>query len=178
MVAIGYPTTPEITYGFGGTVGYKDFDVSLFFQGSARSSFFINPENISPFVLNGGAQNGLLDVIEESHWSEDNRDAYAFWPRLSPQFIQNNTLNLNGSQHQSTWWMRDGSFLRLKNVEIGYNLPTEKSQRFGLNRLRVYLSGTNLWVWSKFKMWDVEMGGKGLGYPVQSVYNVGILVDF
>ena len=179
MVPIGWPTTPEITYGFGGTVGYKDFDLSLFFQGSARSSFFINPENISPFVLNGGAQNGLLSVVEESHWSEDNRDAYAFWPRLSPQFVQNNTLRFGpNEQYQSTWWMRNGTFLRLKNVEIGYNLPTEKSRRFGVNRFRMYLSGSNLWVWSKFKMWDVEMGGKGLGYPVQSVYNVGILVDF
>ncbi|TJY64502.1 TonB-dependent receptor [Sphingobacterium alkalisoli] len=178
MVAIGHPTTPEITYGFGGTIGYKDFDLSLFFQGSARSSFFINAENIAPFVINGSAQNGLLDVVAESHWSEDNRDSYALWPRLSPQFVQNNTLRFGNSQYQSTWWMRNGTFLRLKNVEIGYNLPSEKMARFGVNRLRAYLSGSNLWVWSKFKMWDVEMGGRGLGYPVQSVYNVGLLLDF
>ncbi|WP_202912374.1 SusC/RagA family TonB-linked outer membrane protein [Sphingobacterium olei] len=178
MVAIGYPTTPEITYGFGGTIGYKAFDLSLFFQGSARSSFFINAENIAPFVINGSAQNGLLDVVAESHWSEENRDSYALWPRLSPQFVQNNTLRFGSNQYQSTWWMRNGTFLRLKNVEIGYNLPSEKTTRFGVNRLRAYLSGSNLWVWSKFKMWDVEMGGRGLGYPVQSVYNVGLLLDF
>lgn len=178
MVPIGYPTTPEITYGFGGTVGYKSFDLSLFFQGSARSSFFINAENVSPFVINGGAQNGLLNVIGESHWSEDNRDSYALWPRMGAQFVQNNTLRIEEVQYQSTWWMRNGTFLRLKNVEVGYNLPADKSARFGVNRLRVYLSGSNLGVWSKFKMWDVEMGGKGLGYPVQSVYNVGLLLDF
>ncbi|WP_257666345.1 SusC/RagA family TonB-linked outer membrane protein [Parapedobacter tibetensis] len=170
MVALGYPTTPEITYGFGGTVGYKDFDISVFFQGSARSSFFIRPDNISPFVINGRAQNGLLDVVANSHWSEENRDIYAFWPRLSDRFIENNYLT-------STWWMRDGAFLRLKNVEIGYNIPTKTASRWGLGRLRVYLSGSNLWVWSKFKMWDPEMGDRGIGYPVQSVYNMGVRVD-
>lgn len=78
MVPIGYPEVPEIIYGFGGTLGYKNFDVSAFFQGSARSSFFINPQNISPFVINGPYQNGLLDVISTDYWSEENRDLYAF----------------------------------------------------------------------------------------------------
>ncbi|WNH10619.1 hypothetical protein [Thalassobellus suaedae] len=76
---IGYPTVPEIVYGFGGTVGYKGFDFSVFMQGAARSSFFINPQNIAPFVINGSAQNGLLKVIADNHWSEDNRDSYAFY---------------------------------------------------------------------------------------------------
>ncbi|WP_196940127.1 SusC/RagA family TonB-linked outer membrane protein [Sphingobacterium pedocola] len=78
-VALGYPENPELIYGFGGSVGYKSFDFSVFFQGSARSSFFINAENISPFYLNGGNQNGLLQAIADSYWSEDNRDLYAFW---------------------------------------------------------------------------------------------------
>lgn len=176
-VAIGYPTTPEIVYGFGGTIGYKAFDFSMFFQGSARSSLFINPENISPFVINGGAQNGLLNVIAQNHWSEDNRNIYAFWPRMSDQFIENNTLNIGGTQYQSTYWMHNGSFLRLKNVELGYNLPRVLSDRVGLNNMRVYLNASNLGVWSTFKMWDPEMGGNGLGYPVQSVYNLGIQID-
>lgn len=171
MVPIGHPTVPEIIYGFGGTVGWKNFDLSLMFQGSARSSFFINAENLSPFVINGSAQNGLLKVIADSHWSEENRDLYAFWPRLSEQFVPNNNV-------ASTWWMRDGTFLRLKNAEFGYNVPQQTLSRWRLGVLRVYLSGTNLWVWSKFKMWDPEMGGKGLGYPIQQVYNIGLRVDF
>ena len=170
QVPVGYPTSPEIIYGFGGTLGYKDFDFSLFFQGSARSSFFINPRNISPFVTNGGAQNGLLDVVANDHWSEDNRDVYAFWPRLSNNFIDNNNQT-------STWWMRNGAFLRLKSVELGYNVPKSFTEKYRISGLRLYANTTNPVVFSQFKLWDPEMGGNGLGYPVQSTYNFGILLD-
>lgn len=171
MVPIGNPTAPEIVYGFGGTVGYKKFDFSIFFQGVARTSFFINPENIAPFVLNGSYQNNLLDVVAQDHWSEDNRDLYAFWPRLSNTFVENNN-------QVSTWWMRNGAFLRLKSIELGYNAPDEFISKIGVKGLRIYFSGNNLAVWSKFKLWDPEMGGSGLGYPIQSVYNLGLKVDF
>ncbi|WNH12619.1 SusC/RagA family TonB-linked outer membrane protein [Thalassobellus suaedae] len=170
-VPIGYPTVPEIVYGFGGTVGYKGFDFSVFMQGAARSSFFINPQNIAPFVINGSAQNGLLKVIADNHWSEDNRDSYAFWPRLSDQFVENNN-------QPSTWWMRDGSFLRLKTVEAGYNFNESFVSKLGMQSARLYFSGNNLAVWSKFRLWDPEMGGNGLGYPIQSVYNLGLKIDF
>lgn len=171
MVPIGNPTVPEIIYGFGGTVGYKKFDLSIFFQGAGKTSFFINPENIAPFVLNGSSQNGLLKTIADDHWSESNRDSYAFWPRLSDTFVENNNK-------VSTWWMRDGSFLRLKTLEVGYNAPEKVIQKVGITGLRIYLSGNNLAVWSRFKLWDPEMGGSGLGYPIQSVYNLGIKLDF
>ncbi|MCG9972845.1 SusC/RagA family TonB-linked outer membrane protein [Christiangramia crocea] len=171
MVPLGYPTIPEIVYGFGGTIGFKDFDLSLFFQGVGRTSFFINPWNISPFVITGSAQNGLLNAIAEDHWSESNRDLYSFWPRLSDTFIENNNQT-------SSWWMRDGSFLRLKTVEAGYNLPSKFLSKFDIRDLRVYFSGNNLAVWSNFDMWDPEMGGNGLGYPIQSVYSLGVKVDF
>ncbi|GHU98199.1 SusC/RagA family TonB-linked outer membrane protein [Bacteroidia bacterium] len=174
MVPIGYPTTPEINYGFGGTVGYKSFDLSLFFQGSARSSIFINPAAISPFVLQknssgayNGLQNGLLRVIADDHWSEDNSNLYAFWPRMSDE------LNPNTNQ-QSTWWMRNGALLRLKSVELGYNLPQKTVKKIKMNSLRVYLNATNLFVVSGFKLWDPEMGGNGLNYPIQRTFNMGV----
>ncbi|WP_370479237.1 SusC/RagA family TonB-linked outer membrane protein [Tamlana flava] len=171
LVPIGYPTVPEIVYGFGGTLGYKNFDISAFFQGVARTSLFINAENIAPFVINGPYQNGLLEVIANDHWSETNRDSYAFWPRLSNQFEVNNNQS-------STWWMRDGSFLRLKSVEAGYNFPESFTDKLGMQGIRLYFSGTNLAIWSKFRLWDPEMGGNGLGYPIQQVYNIGLKVDF
>jgi len=171
MVPIGYPKTPEIIYGFGGTIGYKGFDISAFFQGSARSSFFINSQNIAPFVYNQGSQNGLLSAIADSHWSEENRNTYALWPRLSPVFVDNNDKT-------STWWMRNGNFLRLKSVEIGYNVSSRLVKKLAMNSLRIYVNGTNLGVISSYKLWDPEMGGNGLGYPVQSVYNIGVSASF
>jgi TonB-linked SusC/RagA family outer membrane protein len=170
-VPIGYPTSPELIYGFGGTTGYKGFDFSFFFQGSGKSSFFINPENITPFVRNGGAQNGLLTAIAESHWSEENRNMYALFPRLSDYFVGNNN-------QQSTWWMRNGEFLRLKNIELGFNAPSSLLNRYKLGSVRFYANMMNVFTISNFKLWDVEMGGNGLGYPIQRTYNFGIQANF
>lgn len=176
IVPIGYPTTPEIIYGFGFSVGYKAFDFNCFFQGSARSSFFIAPLRITPFAQPydpdnelGGKQanNALLQVIANNHWSESNQNMYAFWPRLSDTAISNNNQS-------STWWLRDGTFLRMKSAEIGYTLPKRLTGKAKLENLRIYVSGTNLFNISKFKIWDTEMGNNGLGYPVQRVFNVGI----
>lgn len=176
IVPIGYPTTPEIIYGFGFSVGYKAFDFNCFFQGSARSSFFISPLRITPFAQPydpdnelGGKQanNALLQVIADNHWSESNQNMYAFWPRLSDTAISNNNQS-------STWWLRDGTFLRMKSAEIGYTLPERLTSKAKLENLRIYVSGTNLFNISKFKIWDTEMGNNGLGYPVQRVFNVGI----
>lgn len=175
-VPIGYPTTPEITYGFGLSAGYKGWDLSAFFQGNARTSFWIDPNRISPFIDtddDGGthSQNALLKVIADSHWSEVNRDIYAFWPRLANESIVNNTQS-------STWWMQDGSFMRLKSLELGYTLPEKWTRKAHISNVRIYLNGTNLLTFSKFKLWDPEMGGNGLGYPIQRVYNIGLSVNF
>ena len=107
-----------------------------------------------------------MQFIADSHWSETNQDVYAFWPRLSATAISNNN-------QKSTWWLRDGTFLRLKSAEIGYTLPQKIATKVRLQNLRVYLSGTNLFNITKFKLWDPEMGGDGLGYPVQRVFNIG-----
>jgi hypothetical protein len=124
--------------------------------------------DVTPFL---GGQQGLLKAIADSHWSEANRDVYAMWPRLSPTVITNNNRT-------STWLMRDGSFLRLKSVEFGYTLPEQIASRMYMSNLRIYFSGTNLLTFSKFKLWDPEMGGNGLGYPVQRVFNLGIQLGF
>jgi TonB-linked SusC/RagA family outer membrane protein len=167
MVAIGYPTTPEIIYGFGLSFGYKNVDLSFFFQGLARESFWIDHDATAPFIN----QTALLKVYAESHWSEDNRDLYAIWPRLSDKLNSNNRL-------RSTWFMRDGSFLRLKSVELGISVPKKYIGHMGLSNMRAYFSGVNLLTLSSFKLWDPEMAGNGLGYPIQKVINFGLQVSF
>jgi len=180
VVPIGYPIVPEIIYGFGFSFGYKNFDISAFFQGSARSSFIINSADISPFYLvnglqpnglNTGNQSGLLSTIANDHWSEDNRNPYAFWPRLSTNIQGNNTQT-------STWWLRNGSFVRLKSAELGYNFNKNQLKFIHLSSARIYLNGLNLLTLSSFKLWDPEMGTSGLGYPIQKVFNVGLRVEF
>jgi TonB-linked SusC/RagA family outer membrane protein len=168
QVPIGLPTTPEIIYGFGFSTGYRSFDLSCFFQGSGNSSFFINPTSTSPF---SGGTRAILKAYADDHWTEANQNPYALWPRLSPTIITNNT-------QQSTWWLRSGQFLRLKSAELGYALPQNLVKKASLAGARIYLSGTNLLLFSEFKMWDIEMAGNGLGYPLQRVLNIGLKVDF
>ena len=148
-VPIGYPTVPEIVYGFGVSLGYKGIDVSVFFQGAARESFWINATNTSPFRN----QTQILQAYADSHWSEENQDMYAVWPRLSPVLNQNNVQT-------STWFMRNGSFLRLKQAEVGYTIPGNWQKKFhiavqqiqimgrgnGRRRIRVsHSTGTECW---------------------------------
>ena len=173
-VPIGYPTTPKIIYGFGLSSSYKNLDFSFFFQGSAQSSFFIDAYNSSPFIdTYGGAigNNALLTAWAEDYWSEDDRNLYAAWPRLSDQLIDNNNRN-------STWWLRDGTFLRLKSVELGYTIKNDFISKLKITNARIYFTGTNLLTFSKFKIWDVEMGGNGLGYPIQLGINFGVNLNF
>lgn len=166
-VPIGNPTVPEIIYGFGFSLSYKRFDISAFVQGSSNQSFWIDQGATSPF----NNQTQLLKAYADSHWSEENRNIYAIWPRLSP------TLNANNN-NQSTWFMRDASFLRLKQVELGYTFSKRLVERIKASSFRVYVSGSNLLLFSKFKMWDAEMAGNGLGYPIQKVFNVGLNLTF
>jgi TonB-linked SusC/RagA family outer membrane protein len=167
QVAIGFPSVPEIIYGFGVSMGWKFIDFSFFFQGSARSSFFIDPTSIEPFT----SYRNAMTIVADNYWSETNPDPYAFWPRLSTTQIENNMKN-------STWWLRDGSFLRLKQVEIGFSLPRKTLSKLGMTQARIFFSGNNLFCFSDFELWDPEMGGYGIGYPIQRVYNVGINVSF
>lgn len=173
-VPIGYPKTPEINYGFGFSTGYKGFDASFFFQGSANQSFFLDLNQISPFIDGGGdgiGQNQVMQIIADNYWSESNPNPYAFWPRLSDRPVNNNN-------QISTWFMQDATFLRLKSVELGYTFPQKMMKQMKISNLRLYVSGTNLFCWSKFKLWDPEMAGNGLGYPIQRIINVGLNIGF
>jgi TonB-linked SusC/RagA family outer membrane protein len=166
QIAMGYPTVPEIQYGFGLSSGYKNFDLSFFFQGNARVSFFIDPQGIAPFENRRNA----LAIVAGGSWSETNPDVHAFWPRLSTDKIENNTV-------VSSWWLRDGSFLRLKTVEAGYNF-SNGIKKIGLQNIRAYVSIENLFVISSFKLWDPEMGGNGMSYPLNRRFNVGLQLAF
>ncbi|GHT66636.1 SusC/RagA family TonB-linked outer membrane protein [Bacteroidia bacterium] len=184
-VPIGFPTEPQIIYGFGLSAGYKGLDFSFFFQGLGQRSFWINTATQAntgsqpstyPFVDtdadgNIRSKNALLQVYADNHWSEDNRNLYALWPRLSDQIVNNNTQT-------STWFMRNGSFLRLKSAELGYTAPERVTNKIKMKTFRVYISGTNLLTFSQFKLWDPEMAGNGLGYPLQKVYNLGLQFTF
>lgn len=186
QVPLGYPTVPEINYGFALSGGFKGFDFNVLFTGLARETFFIDPAATGPFrnyvyedngvreTVNGRMRNNVLQVYADDHWSLDNRDPYALFPRLGWESgAPNNEVT-------STWWMRDGSFMRLKSAEIGYTFNKDRGilRSIRVKNLRAYASGSNLLTFSKFKLWDVEMADRGMNYPIQRVFNLGVKVDF
>ncbi|MBD1431974.1 TonB-dependent receptor [Sphingobacterium sp. DN00404] len=175
--SIGFSQDPEIVYGFGLSTSYKNFDLSGFFQGQARASFFMDPERVSPFVPSPdpyiGGHTQLLEAFANDHWSEENQNLYATYPRMSVTHAQ-----LENNRQISTWWMRDGRFIRLKSLEFGYTLNPNFSRRLYLSNARIYLNGLNLFTWAPFKIWDPELGGQGFNYPIQKVFNVGVNVTF
>jgi TonB-linked SusC/RagA family outer membrane protein len=173
MVFIGNPTSPEIVYGLALSAGYKGFDVSMFLQGLGNESFWLNvaPTSNTPSIAPFQNETQLIKSFADDYWSETNQNVYALWPRLDYQLNNNNIQS-------STYFMRDGTFLRLKQAEIGYTIPGKWQEKFHIGNLRFYLSGTNLLLFSKFKLWDVEMAGNGLGYPIQRVFNAGLNITF
>ncbi|TCC87939.1 TonB-dependent receptor [Pedobacter frigiditerrae] len=172
---IGYPQSPELVYGFGFSSSYKGFDLSAFFTGQDRMTFFIDPRKVSPFVpsdqqyILGNTQ--LLKDFADNHWSPENQNLYALYPRLAV-----NAVDLENNAQTSTWWMRNGRLMRLKSLEVGYTLPAKISKSIKLSSCRIYFNGLNLITWSPFKMWDPEQGGNGFAYPIQKVFNVGLNV--
>ena len=150
---LGNPTTPEIVYGFGPSFKYKNWDFSFFFQGVAKTSLFMS--DFHPFPDN--TLRNVLQFIANDYWTPTSQNADAKYPRLTRGTNKNNTQT-------SDYWMRDGSFLKLKNAELGYTFK----------KMRFYVSGSNLLTFSKFDLWDPEQGGgSGLKYPTQRVFNVG-----
>ena len=160
MCWTGNPTVPEIIYGFGFSLKYKGFDCSAFFQGQGKVSIIMY--NYHPFATAATPGSGLMQWIADEHWSEDDPNPKALYPRLSPLWNNNNTKS-------STLYVRNGKMLRLKTAEIGYTYK----------KMRVYVSGTNLLTFAPFKYWDPEKGsGHGLGYPLQRTYNLGFQFNF
>ncbi|MGQ3535526.1 hypothetical protein ACT72W_00145 [Ornithobacterium rhinotracheale] len=155
---IGFPTVPEINYGFGFNVKYKKVDLGVLFHGVARTSLMLSGFN----AFGTNSRNNVATWIAEDYWSPNNQNINAGYPRLTKDDHANNTV-------ASTFWLRDGSFLKLKNVELGYSHKN----------MRIYAQGTNLVTFSKFKLWDPEQGGgNGLKYPLQRVFNIGLQIKF
>lgn len=169
---VGNPQNPEIVYGAGLNLEYKGFYVSAFFQGTAKTSVILGgntPEGWYPFSW--GVDQSNYRTFALDRWTEANPSQNVLMPRIhkSGQNSANNNVG-------STWWLRDGSFLRLKNVEIGYTIPKFIVQQAHINTARIYMMGYNLTVWDKIKHWDPETGNSngGLNYPLSRTFTFGL----
>ena len=165
---------PTTVYGFGFTVGWKDLSVGMMFQGVAGAERVLNGSSVNPF--NGGGGSGNLYSNIGDRWTEEKPDQNAFYPRLS--YGSETTSNINNFQ-KSTWCVRNMNFLRLKTLQISYNLPKPWVNKVHLKNAAVYVMGTNLFTLSRFKLWDPELNtDNGASYPNTTSYSVGINFTF
>lgn len=168
---IGGTSTPRIVYGFGANMEYRDFDFSFFFQGTGDVYRIIGG---TQYFIPGSGQ-GVLGNVYSNYtdcWTEENPSQNVFWPRLSESTNPNNNV-------ASTWWKKNMSFLRLKSVEFGYTLPKSVSRAICANTIRFFVSGNNLFYFSKFKLWDPELDtADGLKYPSMRSVMLGFQVKF
>lgn len=165
---IGRGTTPEITYGFNLALEYKGFDLSAQLQGAANFNAYFDGELQNPFY-NGA--NAITEHMNRWH-REDLYDPNSDWiPGKYPSTITDGNPN---NRKYSTFWQKDASYLRLKNIEVGYNLPENVLNKIGVDQWRIYISGHNLVTWDKVTFLDPEAPtGRGWYYPQQKIVNVG-----
>ncbi len=163
------PANPGIVYGFGLNAEYKGFYGSIFFQGVGKTStvFGQNSSNFFPFAI--GLEESNLREAALNRWTEANPSQDVMFPRLHSVGFVNN-------QVASTWWLRDASFIRLKNIELGYRFPKKMLRKIGFETGRIYVMGNNIAVWDSIKMWDPEIGNanEGLNYPIPRSYTIGL----
>lgn len=171
IVAIGATRYPNLTYGFGLSASWKGFDASVLFQGAGKSSFFINGYTVYPFSQ-GDWGNILTDVVSSNRWIlGENEDPNAVYPRLSYNGNPNN-------YRASSYWLRESSYMRLKTVDAGYTFPKVFTNKMGIKTMRLYLLGTNLLTFSKFKLWDPEMNStNGQQYPLSKTITMGLTLN-
>lgn len=150
---------PRIQYGFGVNLTYKKWDLGVFFNGSAMRKINMNKDGgVHPF---GAESHNVFQYVAENRWTEENQNPHAQYPRLG---ITNSETDNN--RQNSTYWLRNGNFLRFKQLEVGYTF------KYG----RVYLTGDNIAVFSPFKEWDPEL--EWYKYPLQRTFNIGLQLNF
>lgn len=180
---LGKSYFPTWSYGYGFNFGYKKISLSAVFAGVADVGIMANGADITS---SDGAANGVgvvpftgigqypANVLTNSisRWTKENPSQNVDYPRLTiTNSGDNNYVNSN-------WWLKDGSFMRLKQVSLGYSFITPDMKRKGISNLEVYAAGTNLLTFSKFKLWDPELGGNGAKYPYAKTMTVGLRAQF
>jgi TonB-linked SusC/RagA family outer membrane protein len=160
-----YSNIPQITYGAVLGADYKGFDISVVFAGQARVSQYVLPE--------AGTIGNFYSSWADNRWSPSNPNG------TYPKVDERASSSINGGLYKNSFWLNNASFLRLKNVELGYNVNAGILSRMNISGLRIYASAFNLFTFTKVKDYDPEgFSGSGQFYPQQRIVNVGANVKF
>lgn len=189
IVAVGSTSRPNLIYGLGLSVNWKGVDVNVHFQGAGKSQFFTYGKSIWAFtegqwgnIIKGTLDNRWVDAETAAKLGiPANENPNASYPRLSYTDNGNGNTTIyeyKNNYRNSTYWLRNGSYLRLKTVDIGYTLPKKWVNKIRFNNIRIFMVGTNLLTFSDFKLWDPEMGDpRGESYPLAKSITMGLSVN-
>jgi TonB-linked SusC/RagA family outer membrane protein len=177
VVAIGATRRPNLIYGLGSSFQWKGIDVNLHIQGAGKSTFSTYGKTV--YVFSEGEWGQVMKgIMGDNRWisadisgDPSTEDPNASYPRLSYGSNPNNF-------RESTYWLRNGKYLRLKNIDIGYSLPKSLTNRIRTNNIRLFLAGHNLLTWSEFKLWDPELATpRGEDYPLPKSVTFGVNIN-
>nr|WP_310507875.1 SusC/RagA family TonB-linked outer membrane protein [Bacteroides thetaiotaomicron] len=179
VVPIGYTHNPGLIYGMGLSVEWKGFDFSVLFQGAGSCDFFVGGWGVYPFqegeagnIMKVASNPADRWISREISGTPDTENPNAIFPRLTYGNSQNNN-------RASTHWLRNGRYLRLKNLTIGYTIPKKISRKLLMEGARIYFLGNNLAVWDSFGWWDPELASdNGARYPIQKNFTLGLTLNF
>ena len=183
ICAIGATTRPNLVYGVGVSVAWKGFDFNVHFQGAGKASTIINGKTV--WAFSEGRWGQILTDLVEDRWVDAetaaklgiaaNENPNAAYPRMPDS---DGTLGRGNNYRASTFWMRDISYVRLKNLEVGYNFPKSWMNAIRFENIRLFVQGANLLTWSSFKLWDPEMGSSnGEAYPLSKSITAGFQIN-
>jgi hypothetical protein len=179
VVPLGYSSTPQIQYGFALEVNWKNWNLSTLFEGVSRVKYFSGGNGFFPF--SGKETGNILDIVavQSNRWTPasisgdpSTENPNARFPRLTYGGNGNNNRN-------STFWLNDGSYLRLSNVQLSYQTKASFLRKAGISGATFSLIGENLHVWDKVKLFDpAQASSNGSRYPLQRVYTLQMNLKF
>lgn len=165
---LGKVGIPPVMFGLSLGYNYKGFDVSVLFQGALGGDIWVNGDEVYPF----NKINNVLEDVKGNYFNlETNPDIHAKYPRMTSNANNNNYRN-------SSFWLKSNDYLRLKNVELGYSFPKMLMSRIGMEKVRVYVTGLNLYTWDYLKIFDPEIADGNGTYPQQMVVNFGVSLTY
>ncbi|WP_224998636.1 TonB-dependent receptor [Cesiribacter sp. SM1] len=165
MVRTKYGNIPQLTYGLSLNAGWKNFDFAVLFSGQSRVSQYVLPES--------GTIGNFYSSWADNRWSPTNPEGT--YPRVDERA----SSAISGGLYRNNFWLNDASFVRLKNIQLGYSLPAGLLSKVNIADLRVYANAFNLLTFTKVKDYDPEGNNEsGQFYPQQRIINLGVNVRF
>lgn len=179
-VPLEYSNTPQIQYGFAAEFNWKNWNLSVLFEGTARMKYFVGGNGYFPFA--GKEMGNILNMVavQKNRWTSADVSGDATTENPDAKFPRLTYGNNANNNRNSTFWLRDGSYVRLKNVQLSYVTRAKFLQKIGIEDARLSLIGENLYLWDKGdKIFDpTQASANGAKYPIQRTFTLQCNLKF